>query len=590
GVPLFEALSALYESEDVLLDNNLKSLHYLKNAYRQLMASGDRFYALLLCQRIAEIYQSASSVRLAGKFYLQAKKLAESLGNITLANSIAQKAGTLFNQPFDHTRILKLLHGISEILKNIGDYDSALENLVRFAVNESGAERGVLLLSADDHSELAVKLLVNCDPESIEDIKQFSRSVIKMVSREMTPLFIDNAREDSRTKGYKSILAHNILSVICLPIRIDERLAGVLYLDHRTIPALFEPEDITFIHSIANFISLLLSTIRDYRHQVETKKQLTDDFIKLGVTKKFITQNETMKSLFSRLPEIARSNISILLVGESGTGKEILGQMIHDLSLRSKGPLIKLNCAAIAESLIESELFGVAKNVATGVNEREGKLSAADGGTLFLDEIGDMPMDIQSKILRVLEYQSFEKVGSNRTIFTDIRFVYATNKDLKSLIKQGKFREDLYYRINAIIIHIPPLCERLDDIPLLLDHFLTVFSPHQNKRPIILSSALEALLAYSWPGNVRELKNLVEKYCLLYSGKEVDLTDLPSEILDNKNPKTEGKHLAEELEKAKTRDLLISNDWNQSEVSRIMGIPLSTLRRKIKKYRILKGL
>jgi Nif-specific regulatory protein len=589
-VPLFQAVSALNDSNVAFSRDKLKSLTYLKSAYRQLFVSGDCFFALLICEEIAEVYQSIDQTKLARKFLLQAHKLAENLGNASLADSIGKKIQSLPIKSFDRAQMLESFKRISEILGNISDFETSLARLVEFSIHETGAERGVLLLHSEEQSNLVVKAIVNCNPECLDDIRHFSQSICNRVSQNMSPLIIDNAKEDDRTKKYKSIIAFNILSVICLPIKIDEKPAGVLYLDHHTIPALFESDDITFVYSIANFISILLSTIKNQKYQIETKRQLIDDLARLRGGQKFVTQNETMNQLFSRLPEMALHNVSILLMGESGTGKEILAQMIHDLSSRAKGPLVKLNCAAIVGSLIESELFGVAKNVATGVDEREGKLFAADGGTLFLDEIGDMPLEVQSKILRVLEYQHFEKVGSNRTISTDIRFIYATNKDLKALITQGKFREDLYFRINTITIHIPPLRERIDDIPLLLEHFLSTFIPDKARSPVFSSSAVEALMTYPWPGNVRELRNLAEKFCLLYSGKQVNLIDLPSEFREKVDLDSNSKRLLENMEKAKIRKLLLSANWNQSEVSRITGIPLSTLRRKIKKYKILKSL
>jgi len=251
--------------------------------------------------------------------------------------------------------------------------------------------------------------------------------------------------------------------------------------------------------------------------------------------------------------------------------------------------MIKVNCAAIAGTLIESELFGVGKNVATGVDEREGKFEAADGGTLFLDEIGDMPLEIQAKVLHVLEYQRFEKVGSNRTIVTDARFIYATNKDLKSLVKEGKFREDLFYRINTILINIPPLRDRKDDIPSLLKHFLSAFTPEKAKRPIFSSSAMEALIVYPWPGNVRELRNIAERYSISHRGRHVDLIDLPIEFQANRGKNSSDKSAAENIEKARIRQLLEAHNWNRSKVARIQEMPLTTLRRKIQKYRIIRG-
>jgi DNA-binding NtrC family response regulator len=262
--------------------------------------------------------------------------------------------------------------------------------------------------------------------------------------------------------------------------------------------------------------------------------------------------------------------------------------MLHELSLRKSAPLIKMNCAAIPASLIEAELFGITRHAATGVDERVGKFQAADGGTLFLDEIGDMPLEIQSKVLRVLEYQVFEKVGSNRSISTDVHLIYATNRNLEKLVDRGEFRKDLFYRINALSIEIPPLRNRPEDIPLLIEHFIKIMATDKNNYPVISSPAMDLLIQYDWPGNVRQLKNLVEKFCILYSGKTIGTMDLPAEIQDiSKSGGTKPRAL-EKAEKMQIRKLLIENDWNQSEVARLLNMPLSTLRRRIKKYKIKK--
>ncbi|SYZ71871.1 hypothetical protein TRIP_C10070 [Candidatus Zixiibacteriota bacterium] len=589
-VPIFRAVLELIEAENSKNRENNEFLVHLKTAYRVLNNSGDRYNSLLLCFRIGEIYKELGLDKLARKFLQQAHLEAQRIGHTALNEIIERILQDMPDRADNQYHLVNSLKHISEILYSIEDRDLSLSKLVRYAVDETGAERGVLLMRADPQAELKVKVVVNCDDNCLEDIRQFSNSIVNTVAVQQTPLIIDNALSDDRTRRFKSIVSYNILSVICVPIRQDNILKGVLYLDHHTIPALFESEDITFIHAIANFISVLLRTVNAYGQHLFHNRQLTEDFQKLGGSQFFITQNASMHRLFSKFPEIAGSNASILLVGASGTGKEILAQMIHEQSLRASGPLIKLNCAAISASLIESELFGVAKNAATGVDERDGKLWAADGGTLFFDEIGDMPLEIQSKILRVIEYQRFEKVGSNRTLSTDIRFLYATNKNLKELIGQGKFREDLFYRINTITINVPALSERADDIPLLLDHFSMLFSPDERKRPIFSDSCIDALGSYSWPGNVRELRNFVEKCCIYYPGKNIDCDDLPAEIREKSRLAVADPDKAALIERRKIREMLRLCRWNQSETARRLNIPLSTLRRKIKKYRIDKDL
>jgi Nif-specific regulatory protein len=584
--PLYSAVGGLMAWHDDQVTDRQQSLRILKAVYLTLERAGHTFLALLVCERIAAFYKDESKSKLAKKFLKQGLKLSLTLRNQKLIKSFKERTEGISRSAVDQRQLVQSIHGISEILMSITDYEAALQRVVQYAVDETGAERGVLLLKPDDKSELQVKAFVECDKSSLADIRAFSRTIPQDVSKNLIPLVIENALTDNRTKSYKSIVVHNILSVIGMPITIKDKLLGVLYLDHHTIPALFEKDDITFVSSIANFVSVILTKIQEFRTVNLTKERLLTDLSLKGLHQPLITQSQVMLDLQSRLPEIARTNASVLIVGESGTGKEILCEMIHDLSLRSDGPLIKLNCAAIASTLIESELFGVAKNVATGVMERKGKFSAADGGTLFLDEIGDLPLEIQAKVLRVLEYQQFERVGSNRTTSTDIRFIYATNKDLKKLIGQGKFRDDLYYRINTITIELPPLRERPDDTMLLVEHFIKLYAHDEQRYPRFSAGAIEALLAYPWPGNVRELRNFVEKLCILSPGRLVDVSNLPKEFLIREAVDTRHKQSAQALEKATIRELLSANDWNKSRVAKIMHIPLTTLRRKIKKYHI----
>jgi transcriptional regulator with GAF, ATPase, and Fis domain len=475
-------------------------------------------------------------------------------------------------------------------LKDFSNYDSALEKIIQFAVDQTGAERGVLLLCSKDSKEFQVKSFINCDEASIQDIKEFSKNIPHLVLGDAKPLIVDNAVKDKRTKDFKSVIAHNIRSVMCIPISGEEQQYGVLYLDHHTIPALFEDSDITFVSSLANFISVMLSAINELRTASITSDELHKNLETMGVGRSYVTRDESMESLLERLPEIARTNASVLLIGESGTGKEVMCQMIHDLSLRSDKPLVRLNCAAISRNLIESELFGVARGAATGVVERDGRFSAADGGTLFLDEVGDMPIEIQAKVLRVLEYQQFEKVGSNRTISSDIRFIYATNKDLGALVEKQEFREDLYYRINTITVEIPPLRDRSSDIIPLINHFMGLFSRDTKGTPQFTETAYRALISYRWPGNVREVRNLVERLCILYPRRLLKVTDLPSEITKNFSTDETTQETAEAFEKARTIEALTVHNWNQSRAADFMKMPLTTFRRKMKKYNISKPL
>lgn len=300
---------------------------------------------------------------------------------------------------------------------------------------------------------------------------------------------------------------------------------------------------------------------------------------------------------------------SVLITGENGTGKELVAHSIHALSSRFNKPFIEVNCAAIPEELIESELFGHEKGAFTGATQlRRGKFDLANGGTLFLDEIGDMSLKTQAKILRILQEQKFERVGGSQTISVDVRIVAATNKDLKAEIARNQFRGDLFYRLNVIPFHIPPLRERKDDVQVLARHFLNEFSVTHARKPRELSSeALHVLLAYSWPGNVRELKNLIERLIILTPESEDGQAISASTLLDHlqdealmeqfgasvagpssTQPGTTAKNLRDarqEFEKEFILKTLKENDWNISRTAQVLGVERSHLHRKIKSYK-----
>jgi two-component system nitrogen regulation response regulator NtrX len=333
-------------------------------------------------------------------------------------------------------------------------------------------------------------------------------------------------------------------------------------------------------------------------------------------TRKLVGESPGMKQIQELVRRVAPTTGSVLITGENGTGKELIAQSIHALSPRYNKPFIEINCAAIPEELIESELFGHEKGAFTGATSlRRGRFDLANGGTLFLDEIGDMSLKTQAKVLRVIQEQKFERVGGSQTISVDVRIVAATNKDLKAEISRSQFRGDLFYRLNVIPFHIPPLRERKEDIPLLAEYFLREFSSVHGKTLRKLSpEAGEVLTAYSWPGNVRELKNLIERVVILSTEVEADqvisaaslLSHLQDEALvqqfgertgeihvgsrrDAVEAITSARNLRDarqEFEKEFILKTLKENDWNVSKTAQVLGVERSHLHKKIKSYGI----
>lgn len=334
------------------------------------------------------------------------------------------------------------------------------------------------------------------------------------------------------------------------------------------------------------------------RHALEARRlKSTVQDIKKRAEKKYriIGQHPSMVELWQEVQKIAPTNATVLIQGESGTGKELVARAIHDHSPRAEENFVQVNCAAIPEELIESELFGHEKGAFTGATERKsGKFELADGGTIFLDEIGDMSLKTQSKVLRVLEEGEVQRVGSSKIIKVDVRIIAATNKDLKKEMKEGRFRDDLFFRLNVVPIYVPPLRERKEDIPLLVDYFCAVYSEENNfRRKKFSPEALDLMVKYPWKGNVRELRNLVERLIILTDKEVIGPEDLPDYLLqdrelllpDLRRVKTL-KDFREEAEKNFILFKLKSNNWNVSRTAREIDTPRSNLYKKLEQYGI----
>ncbi len=302
-----------------------------------------------------------------------------------------------------------------------------------------------------------------------------------------------------------------------------------------------------------------------------------------------VTSSPAMESLLELVRKVASSTSAVLITGESGTGKGLVARAIHRLSPRGEGPLTDINCAAIQENLLESELFGHERGAFTGAMTRKlGLFELADSGTLFMDEIAELAPRLQSKLLRALEMGEFFRVGGTQKVSTDIRLLAATNRDLEREVADGNFREDLFYRVNTLTIHIPPLRERPEDIPILARHFLE--RQASANAPELTDTALDALIQYSWPGNVRELRNVMERLAILRAGERIQLQDLPRDLAqdrptDGGNSSLVGESVSlEDLERAHIEAVLVKENWHQGRAAETLGISAKTLYRKIRLY------
>ena len=331
-------------------------------------------------------------------------------------------------------------------------------------------------------------------------------------------------------------------------------------------------------------------------HQVQERqrlltenRELRDALVGRHRVEGIIGESGQMQEVLSLVRRVAPSDATVLIRGESGTGKELIAKAIHYASPRASGLLVKVNCAALPETLIESELFGHEKGAFTGaVSARKGRFELADGGSLFLDEIGDLPAPVQVKLLRVLQERELERVGSSRPIAVNVRLLAATHRNLEALVREGRFRDDLYYRINVVAITLPPLRERRDDLPLFIDHFLRTFAAKNGKTIRGLSrEARETLLRYDYPGNVRELENLIERAVVLTRDEVIGLADLPLTLAEPAPEPEAGVGLiaaVEGLERRMIREALAQANGTQTRAAELLGISERVLRYKLKKY------
>lgn len=319
---------------------------------------------------------------------------------------------------------------------------------------------------------------------------------------------------------------------------------------------------------------------------IRLKKELHTQFS----SGRIIGDSKAMHSIFALLDKVSRTESTVLILGESGTGKELVASTIHYQSARKKEAIIRVNCAAIPDELLESELFGYEKGAFTGADTKKpGRFDLADKGTLFLDEIGDLPPLTQTKILRFLEQRTFERLGATSTVSVDVRIIAATNKNLEKEIEKGRFREDLYYRLNVIPVALPPLRKRIEDIPLLIDAFTRSFNDQFGTKVTFGVDAIKELLRYSYPGNVRELLNIIERCIALASGNTIGRTDLPQHILHNKREKIPLLSLQQvcfEAEKDHIVKILRVTQGNRSRAAEILGINRKTLWEKINNYKL----
>ena len=379
-------------------------------------------------------------------------------------------------------------------------------------------------------------------------------------------------------------------SVLCVPLCVKGKTIGCVELLNKHDGTLFNEDDIAVATIMSNFAAVSVSNARSYDNLQRTNYALKSE---LGSEDIVVGKNNKMKKILHSVNKLKDTKSNVLVLGESGTGKGIIARTIHEQSNRKENPFVTVNCSILSPTLLESELFGHEKGAFTGADKLKiGRFEFADGGTVFLDEIGEIDKSTQTKLLRILQEKVFERVGSTKTISTDIRIIAATNSDLEKAVEQNVFRRDLYYRLKVIVFQLPPLRERREDIPAFAEFFLEKYGGELNKSTQKFDKeCMDALVSYDYPGNIRELENIVERAVVLADEDVIHVSDLPDEIqyrkkgiFDRQIVAPEKTKSISEMEKDVIFKTLLECSWNQSMAARLLGLSRDKLRYRIKKY------
>lgn len=477
---------------------------------------------------------------------------------------------------------LRRLTAFSDRLLQSYDLDRLLENLVDECIDVTRADKGFLILM--ESNQLRVKVARSIHRETLIDaIDRVSDSIIAKVVSQQKALIIADALDDPEFSASESVVNLKLLSVMCAPLMHRGELFGVIYLGNDRLVNRFDAKSLDTLTIFASQASLLIQNallVNELKLENITLKNRLDEHTYGDI----VGACQNMKEVYKRIDKISPTDISVLIFGETGTGKELIAKEIHRHSQRAKGPFISINCGAIPENLLESELFGHVKGAFTGaVSTKIGRFQAAIGGTLFLDEIGEMPLQLQVKLLRAIQEKIVFKVGDNRAEPVDIRIIAASNRNLEEEVRKGNFREDLYFRINVVTIKLPPLRDRGDDIPVLAKFFLNKYVREFNSKVRgFTPAAIVAMKKYQWPGNIRELENHIKKAAVLADRPLLGPEDLDLRA-ENLLPILSLAMAKEEFQKRYINEVLERNNGNRTKTAKDLGVDPRTIFRHLEK-------
>ncbi len=429
-------------------------------------------------------------------------------------------------------RVGRLAKRLAELYFRAATAEEFLNSLVDDLIEETASERAAIVLLGEQPGEVEVVTIRNFKTRALDAAEHtLSRTLLKKVFASGQALLLADASADPQLWKEKSI--HMRLGcALVAPIKVDETMLGAIYLENNSATAVYTEADRHFLEEIGKIIAVYLEATHRLDRAIRARDEALQEADSARRFPEIIGRSPKLRRVLQIVEQVADSSATVLIEGESGTGKELIARALHRRSARASKPLVVLNCAAVPETLVESELFGHEKGAFTGAHERKiGRFELAHGGTIFLDEVGELALPVQAKLLRVLQTQEFERLGGTKTIKVDVRVIAATSRNLKQMVEEGTFLEALYYRLNVIPIQLPPLRERKEDIVLLAHFFLNKFLGDSAAGVRFDREALLALERYDFPGNIRELENLIQRVALLRSGDVITVDDLPDYIV-----------------------------------------------------------
>ncbi len=481
-------------------------------------------------------------------------------------------------------RNLNALLKISRVVHAIRDLEELQAQLLDLIFEVIPAGRGAILLTEGAGLEFNC-LYARTRQAGQPQLVRVSRTIAHQVMKDNVAILGVDVAASGALRNVESLVASEVRSLLCVPLTVFQRVIGCIYLDSTNATNRFQEDHLQLVAAIAGISAVALDNARRLQWLEQENQRLTTE---VRQEQSLVGEGARMKEIFQFLARVAPTESTVLIEGESGTGKELAARALHRNSHRGNKPFVAINCAAIPETLLESDLFGHERGAFTGAAvQKKGRLEVADGGVVFLDEIGELAPALQVKLLRVLQEREFERVGGTHTIKVDIRLIAATNRDLNDAVRTGQFRQDLYYRLAVVRLTMPPLRERREDIPMLTRHFLQKYAKRSKVKPKPVSrEAMAALVNYEWPGNVRELENAIERALVMGSADMVRLEDLPESLLEQESAAEmhEGKYHAsvKELKKQLIVDAVEQTGGNYVEAAGILGVHPNYLHRLIR--------